>query len=190
MTNTYDTNLNAAAGQSGARMKRIKDLRDPIVLFMLDYWKAKRGERRMPHPDDIDPVEFARYMPNLQLIQVDHDPFELSYRLLGEAVSNVHGGNYRSRKVKDLDQLSPKFGSMMYELFKFVALERRPYAAGGTLDAMGKGYTEFEGVYMPLSFDDERTDRILCASSYRIVAENERIGLGDIYSEPVMAILK
>lgn len=175
MTNVYDPNLNVAAGQGEARMKRIKDLRDPTVLFMLDYWRAKRGTRRMPHPDAVDPVDFARYLPNLQLIQVDHDPFDLSYRLLGGVVSDVHGGNYKARKVRDLDDLSPKFGSMMFELFRFVALERRPYAAGGMLDAMGKGATEFEGVYMPLSFDDERTDRILCCSSYRVLLESERI---------------
>jgi hypothetical protein len=28
---------------------------------------------------------------------------------------------------------------------------------------------------MPLSFDGARTDRILCASSYRIVPESERL---------------
>lgn len=176
----FDENANVAAGQGGARLIRLKDLKDPIVLFVLDYWRTKRGERAMPAPGDVDPVELAPHLPNLQLIQVDYDPFDLTYRLLGGAVVDVHGGNYRARKVKDLDELSPNFGSMMFELFKLVALQRRPYAAGGTLDAMGKGYTEFEGCYMPLSSDGERTDRILCVSSYRIVPESERIARGDL----------
>lgn len=170
-----DTNANVAAGQSGAMLRSLRDLKDPAVRFMLDYWNGKRGPRKMPSPDELDPVEFARHMPNLQLIEVHYDPLDFSYRLLGESVADVHGGNYRGNKVRDLDRLSEGFGTMMFELFQLVALRGRPYAAGGTLESLGKGYTEFEGVYMPLSFDGERTDRILCASSYRIVPESERI---------------
>lgn len=173
--NECRSNANVAAGQGGAKLCKLSSLKDPVVRFMLDYWNGKRGERRMPSPDDIDPVEFARHMPSLQLIQVDHDPLEFSYRLLGESVSEVHGGRYRGNKVKDLDEVSAGFGSMMFELFKLVALDRRPYGASGSLDSLGKGYAEFEGVYMPLSFSGERTDRILCASAYRLVLESERI---------------
>lgn len=173
--NECKSDAHVVAGHTGARMRRLSELSDPLVRSMLDYWNAKRGDRTMPSPNDIDPVDFPRYLPNVQLIQVDHDPLDFSYRLLGEQVSEIHGGNYRGRKVKDLDQVSEGFGRMMFELFELVALRKRPFAAGGTLESLGKGYTEFEGVYMPLSFDGARTDRILCASSYRIVPESERL---------------
>jgi len=171
MADECDPRMNEAAGQGAATLIRLKDLSDPIVLFMLDYWKKKRGERRMPSPDDMNPADFARFMPHLQMIQVDWEPFDLTYRLLGGEISDVHGGNYAGRKVRDLDEVSDGFGSMMYELFRMVALDCRPYAAGGTLASLGRGYTRFQGVYMPLSFNGERSDRIVCCSSYEVRAE-------------------
>ncbi len=171
MTDECNPRMNEAAGQDGANLIRLKDLTDPVVLSMLGYWNEKRAGRLMPSPDDMNPVDFARLMPHLQMIQVDWEPFDLTYRLLGEEISDVHGGNYRGRKVRDLDAVSDGFGSMMFELFRMVAIDRRPYAAGGTLASLGRGHTGFQGVYMPLSFDGERTDRIVCCSSYEVRAE-------------------
>ena len=171
MTDECDPRLNEAAGHNEATLIRLKDLTDPVVLFMLDYWKTKKGDRVMPSPDDMNPVDFARLMPHLQMIQVHWDPFDLSYRLLGEEIADVHGGNYRGRRVLDLNEVSDSFGSMMFELFRMVALDKRAYAAGGTLASLGRGYTRFQGVYMPLSFDGERTDRLVCCSSYEIRAD-------------------
>jgi hypothetical protein len=171
MTEECDPRANEAAGQDNATLIRLKDLSDPIVLFMFDYWKNKCGDRVMPAPDDMDPVDFARFLPHIQLIQVDWEPFELTYRLLGEEIADVHGGNYRGRKVRDLNAVSDNFGSMMYELFRMVAVDKRPYAAGGTLASLGRGHTEFQGIYMPLSVEGVRTDRIICCSAYKVRAD-------------------
>ncbi|MEP2829379.1 PAS domain-containing protein [Parvibaculum sp.] len=169
--------LNEAAHQEGANLVRLKDLTDPIVLFMFDYWKEKRGSRLMPSPNDMNPVDFARLMPHLQMVQVDWEPFDLSYRLLGEEIAGVHGGNYSGRAVLELNAVSDGFGTMMFELFRAVATDRRPYAAGGTLASLGRGYTGFQGVYMPLCADGEKVNRIICCSSYEV---REGLGLSGV----------
>lgn len=166
-----------AAHQEGAHLIRLKDLTDPVVLFMLNYWTEKRGERLMPAPTDMNPVDFARIMPHLQMIQVSWDPFDLEYRLLGEEIAGVHGGNYAGRRVLDLNEVSHGFGTMMFELFRLVAMERRPFAAGGTLASLGRGHTGFQGLYMPLSADGERANRIICCSSYEV---REDLGLSGV----------
>ncbi len=159
------------AGASRAGLRKLRDLTDPMVLEVLNYWYARRGERRMPRPQDLDPVDFARHMPNLMMIQVDHEPFALTYRLVGEEVAHVHGANYRGRPVRDVDTLRANLGSMLHELYKSVAQMRRPVGVGGRMDFVGRGHMHFEAAYMPLSFDGERTDRIFTVTSYRELPE-------------------
>lgn len=164
----YDTNkFTKGAGQQGAHLIGLKTLKDPVVLAVFDYWKEKRGDRLMPSPDELRPSDFARYLPHLQMIEVHWEPeFDLTYRILGEDVAEVHGGPFRGLKVRDLNETNAGLGSMMFELFRAVAEHKRPYAAGGFLNAKSGEKVPFEGLYMPLSFDDERTDRIFCCSSY------------------------
>ncbi|HEX7775579.1 MAG TPA: PAS domain-containing protein [Parvibaculum sp.] len=170
--------LIARAGASNAGLRKLRDLRDPMVLDVLNYWYAKRGDRRMPRPQDLNPIDFARYMPSLMMIQVDHDPFVLSYRLIGEEVAHVHGANYRGRKVLDVDQYRPNLGSLLNELYTAVAMLRRPIGVGGGLEFVGRGHMTFEAAYMPLSIDGERTDRIFTVTAYKPVSVAERFSTG------------
>jgi hypothetical protein len=172
----YYESLIANAGASAAGLRKLRDLGDPMVLEILNYWYAKRGERRMPSPQDIDPVDFARHMPNLMMIQVDHDPFRLTYRLIGEQVAYSHGANFRGRPVLDVNEQMPNLGTMLHELYKAVAVLRRPVGVGGTMEFAGGGHMTFEAAYMPLSFDGERTDRIFTVTAYRSLSTAERFG--------------
>lgn len=157
------------AGQDGARLIGLKSLKDPVVLAVFDYWKEKRGDRLMPSPDDLRPSEFARYLPHLQIVEVHWEPeFDLIYRILGEDIAEVHGGPFRGLKVRALNETNPGLGSMMFELFRAVAEHKRPYAAGGVLNSRSGEKVPFEGLYMPLSHDDTRTNRIFCCSSYNL----------------------
>jgi hypothetical protein len=166
--------LIARAGASNAGLRKLRDLTDPMVLEILNYWYAKRGDRRMPRPQDMDPVDFARHMPNLMMIQVDYDPIRLTYRLIGEEVAHVHGSNHRGREVRDIDDKHPNLGSLLHELYSAVAMLRRPVGVGGGLEFMGRGHMSFEAAYMPLSSDGERADRIFTVTSYRPLSVADR----------------
>ncbi|MCE9650427.1 MAG: PAS domain-containing protein [Parvibaculum sp.] len=170
----YYEGLIASAGATGAGLRKLRDLTDPMVLEMLNYWYAKRGERLMPSPSDMNPVDFARHMPHLMMIQVDHDPFMLTYRLVGEEVAHSHGVNLRGRPVLDVNERAPHLGAVLHELYKAVAALRRPVGVGGNMKFAGRGHMTFEAAYMPLSVDGERTDRIFTATSYRPLSVAER----------------
>ena len=156
-------------GNETVAFRRLKDLREPLCIHMLEYWKSARGARDMPRPDEMDPIRFARFMPNLLMLQVNWEPFDLTYRLLGEDIVAAHGANFRGRHVLEVNEHKAGFGSTLFEFYKFVAEARRPYAASGSLEYMGRGHVTFEGVYLPLSLDGVRTDRILGASVARPV---------------------
>jgi hypothetical protein len=162
-TDGYDDVL-AEAGTHGVEFRRLKDLTEPVCIDMLNYWKDVRGTRAMPRPDEMDPIRFARYMPNLLMVQVNWEPFDVTYRLLGEDVVNAHGANFRGRRIIDSQSHTGQFSNVLFNFYKFVAEERRPYAAAGTMEYVARGLVRFEAVYLPLSIGGERTDRILGAS--------------------------
>lgn len=164
-----DSGTVVLTGNETVAFRRLKDLREPLCIHMLEYWKSVRGSRDMPRPDEMDPIKFARFMPNLLMLQVNWEPFDLTYRLLGEDIVAAHGANFRGRRVIEVDEHKQGFGSLLFDFYKFVAEARRPYAASGSMEYMGRGHVTFEGVYMPLSLDGVRTDRILGASVARPV---------------------
>lgn len=154
----------AEADAHGIAFRRLKELREPLCRDMLAYWNEVRGDRVMPRPDEIDPVKFARYMPNLLMVQVNWEPFDLTYRLLGGDVVSAHGANFRGRRVIDSISHTGRFNEVLFNFYRFVAEAQRPYGVAGTMEYVARGVVEVEGVYLPLSLDGSRTDRILGAA--------------------------
>lgn len=157
----------AEAEAHGIAFRRLKELEEPLCREMLAYWKELRGERAMPTPGEIDPVRFARHMPNLLMIQVNWEPFDLTYRLLGGDVVSAHGSNFRGRRVLDSQSHTGRFSEVLYSFYRFVAEAERPYAVAGTMEYVARGKVSVEAVYLPFSLDGRRTDRILGASVSR-----------------------
>lgn len=154
----------AEADAHGIAFCRLKEMQEPLCCDMLAYWNELRGDRLMPHRDEIDPVRFARHMPNLLMVQVDWQPFDLSYRLLGGDVVTAHGANFRGQRVIESQSHTGRFNEVLYAFYKFVAEAKRPYAVRGTMEYVERGWVSVEGVYLPLTTDGTRTDRILGAA--------------------------
>lgn len=159
-----DAEVRAEAGAHGIDFRRLKELREPLCRNMLAYWNEVRGARAMPRPDEIDPVRFARHMPNLLVVQVNWDPFDLTYRLVGGDVVDAHGANFRGRRVLDSPSHTGRFNEVLFRFYRFVAERQRPYGVAGTMEYTARGRVSVEAVYLPLSLDGRRTDRILGAA--------------------------
>lgn len=157
----------AEASAHGIAFQRLKDLREPLCVEMLSYWNELRGDRAMPRPDEIDPVRFARHMPNLLVVQIDWEPFDVSYRLLGGDFVDAHGANFRGQRVIDSRSHTGRFNEVLFEFYRFVAKAKRPYAVTGTMEYTARGRVEVEAVYLPFAVSGERTDRILGAAVSR-----------------------
>lgn len=166
--------LIAEAGAERAGLRKLRDLKDPKVLEILNYWYAKRGDRRMPSPNDIDPIDFAKHMPHLMMLQVEYEPFRLTYRLIGEHIAYSHGANFKGQSVLAVNDKMPKLGTMLFELYRAVTELKRPVGVGGEMDFAGGGYMSFEAAYMPLSFDGDRTDRLFTVTVYREISAVQR----------------
>ncbi|MEQ8283468.1 MAG: PAS domain-containing protein [Parvibaculum sp.] len=145
------------------RFVRLSEFADPMTTFMLCYWKEKKGDRPMPLPADMNLADFARHAPKIFMVQVKRDPFDLTFRLVGEDVIANFGFNPKGRTLRSRNVELPGLGTLLHEFFKWTAAERRPVGAGGTQDTVHKSYN-YEAVYLPLSSDGEHVDRIIAAT--------------------------
>jgi hypothetical protein len=62
-----------------------------ITLRLLAYWEKLRGERAMPHEDDIDPDDLKDLWDRCFLIHVqDLDKPDYNYTYLGKAIDEAY----------------------------------------------------------------------------------------------------
>jgi hypothetical protein len=155
-----------AARATTTRFIRLSELEDPMTKFMLNYWTEKKGDRLMPAPADMNLGEFARHASKIFVVQVDRDPFDLSFRLVGEDVISNFGFNPKGRTLLSLNTELPGLGTLLHEFFTWMVSERRAVGTGGTQDMVDKSYNNYEAIYLPLSQDGEQVDRILAATVY------------------------
>jgi len=69
--------------------------------LLIDYWRARRGERPMPARADIDPADFAALMPQTFIAVLEADG-EIRFRLAGEVINDLHGRALRGEAVAAL----------------------------------------------------------------------------------------
>ncbi len=74
---------------------------DPDLRFMLDYWHEKRGDRLFPARTDVDPLDFARLLPLIYIVEggtLD----EMKVRLAGTAYRDLYGFEISGKRILDL----------------------------------------------------------------------------------------
>ncbi len=73
----------------------------PLVRF-LEYWLARRGDRRCPDKADIDPIDIAPLVPDIYLLDAPEDGHTYRYRLAGDRVERLLGREVRGLTHREL----------------------------------------------------------------------------------------
>jgi hypothetical protein len=67
------------------------------------YWQSRCGGERAPLRADIDPIDIPRLLPNVLLIDVIGQPaYDFHYRLLGTAIVEVDGVDYKGSHLSEM----------------------------------------------------------------------------------------
>jgi hypothetical protein len=139
---------------------------DPVLNFeddrlrkLLAYWESKRRGRRMPSRADIDPLDLREHMGNLVLIDVEHDPLRLRYRLIG---TNITRAMNRDSTGKYYDEIYPEeLLDSIYDSFRWILKHRRPARTYGQAFYPDKNFYRYEIVNLPLSDDDDVVNMVI-----------------------------
>lgn len=73
-----------------------------LLQRMLAYWQSKCGGHAMPARTDIDPVEFAWALGNVNLLDVERNPLRFRYRLAGTRLTRLYEMDLTGRSVDDI----------------------------------------------------------------------------------------
>jgi hypothetical protein len=133
--------------------------RSPKVRELHDYWRAKRGSRRMPSRADIDPAEIKPLLPYVILADMRHDPLRVFFRLVGTGIVGAAKCDLTGHWLHeiDLDGNTPAWE----RIYRRVAGARAPVFGSTRATMPMGGDRRFDWVVLPLSADGESVNMTL-----------------------------
>jgi hypothetical protein len=150
--------LDQEAGSGLAEFRKRLGGKDQRLL--LDYWLAKRGDRRMPARADIDPAELVSLLPNLMLVDVAGDPARFRFRLVGTRVVRASGED-RTGHFFDEYPFFRAYPSVL-DQYRQVANEVEPLLATEIFFNREHGTAyDVERLLLPLGQNESRADMLL-----------------------------
>ena len=154
-----EESMNSIVPEFWVRMDPQLNCRDPELREILNYWDGKRGGRELPSRADIDPLELRRHLGNVILIDVEHAPFRLRYRLIGTRITALMG---RDSTGKYYDEIyDPSLLSSIYRSFEWILEHRKPLRTHGEAFYADRNFYEYETLNLPLSSDGAVIDKVL-----------------------------
>jgi len=133
-------------------------LKSPINQAGYDYWKLKRGRRLMPARRDIDPAEIVKILPHVFLLDVQAEPLDFRYRLIGTKMDEYMLGRYTGMWMSQIPhQAAP---SRIYANCRQVVVDKAPSSANTPYVGLNKEFLTTEDLIMPLSDDGEAVDML------------------------------
>jgi hypothetical protein len=133
-------------------------------LQALDYWNQRRGERIMPARADLDPAGIVEILPHVILLDVQGDPLDFRYRLIGTVIASNLNRNLTGKWMRDIPHQAPP--SLIHDACRRVVEARHPISSTVPYVGPNKEFFSAEDVIMPLSADGETVDMLFVTVEY------------------------
>lgn len=138
------------------------------------HWNALRGDREMPRRDEIDPIDLARWLPYLSIMEVHYDPFRVRYRVVGTEVARIVGEDFSNRWLEETGWGDQSI-ALNRLLYVTVAESRRPVYGLSTVSFEGRSDWIFQWCLMPLSNDGKRVTHCLSLDDLAGISPRSRL---------------
>ena len=119
---------------------------------------GKRGNRQMPSRRDIDPGEIAKILPHVFLLDVQAEPLDFCYRLIGDKMDTYMLDHYTGMWMSQIPHQSAP--SRIWASCRRVVEERAPLSSDVPYVGKKKEFLTTEDLIMPLSDDGARVDML------------------------------
>jgi hypothetical protein len=126
----------------------------------LHGWWLRANGGRVPLKRQFDITEHGQIAANIFLTELTPEG-EFRFRLLGENVIHLIGGNRTGDLVKGSPSARAGFGHALDEYYWSIAHERQCNLCLGSLAFADNDFWRFESLDCPLSSDGERVDFII-----------------------------
>lgn len=129
------------------------------VRAMYQYWQSRCRGDQPPRRADIDPLDFPRLLPHITIVDVVDDERRYVYRLVGTKEVEIRGRDPTGKSV-----LEGFFGPSLEDAlhcYDIVVRTKRPHYDDEPYITPDKRYSDDESLFLPLSDDGERVNRVL-----------------------------
>lgn len=145
-----------------------------LILALEAYWDGLRSDRVMPRRDEVDPVDLARWLPYISIMELHYEPFRVRYRVVGTEVARINGEDFSNRWLDDTGW-SPQAIDLNRLLYAKVAETQRPLYGLSTISFAGRSDWVFEWVLLPLSHDGRTVTHCLSLDDMTSISPRSRI---------------
>jgi hypothetical protein len=129
-------------------------IRSDILRQLFQYWDEKRGGRRAPSREDIDPAGMVEALPNVFLIDVVAEPRRYRVRLMGTELVECYGQDITGCYI---DEITDRELGALHEL----VTTWRPWRLVGESGSTPGRVKRYELLALPLSTDGATVNMVL-----------------------------
>lgn len=145
-----------------------------LIAALENHWNGMRGDRPMPRRDEVDPVDLARWLPYISIMELHYDPFRVRYRVVGTEVARINGEDFSNRWL-DETGWSAQAIDLNRLLYVKVAEMGRPLYGLSTIGFAGRSDWVFEWVLLPLSNDGRVVTHCLSLDDMTSISPRSRV---------------
>jgi hypothetical protein len=133
------------------------EIRSPKVHQLHRYWSRLRGDRIAPRWMEVDPGELRQILSFIVVCDFRRDPFDIHFRIVGTAVVEAYGEDFRDRNLRDLEATGGH--ELWCRIYRRIIAEARPgYGRYFLAQDSGSMLCADTGIF-PLSSDGRTVDR-------------------------------
>ena len=154
-------NVFAAARALNQRAAREKwyHLCDPTLAFsdpcynqLLDLWRRKAGDRKMPARSEMTPRDLKDILRNILLVErVSQNPSHYKFRLVGTGLTHM-AGELTGKTIEEI--VPPEHQPRWIECCDLILDGGQPMRFLGHVHLEGREYLDAENLYVPLANDN------------------------------------
>ena len=139
-------------------------VRDERLRLLLAHWLKIRKGRLIPPRAELDPVALKPVLPFLWICDYDREAGTLRYRLAGEAINAVYGGNLRGISMETM--FSPETRPDVMARMLGVVQDGAVFHAIGDIYSTRMRTGAGERLILPLASDGRLPDAMVGATVY------------------------
>lgn len=156
----HPENLESQLKQLEQRIADLQaSLRSDANRAVLDYWCSLRGQDSLPRKSDFEPSAITRYLPHLILMDVQHEPLDFRYRLIGGFARHRLQQDMTGKWFREIPHKAAP--SRIHSAFAKVVYSGRPRSTRVPYVGPLADFSEVEDLVLPLVNGEGAVDFLL-----------------------------
>ena len=129
---------------------------DPTYTHLLDLWRAKTGNRKMPKRSDMSPRDLKDVLRNLLVLErVSQEPSRYRFRLVGTALTGMGTGGIDPTGKMIEEGLPAEALGRWIECADMILDGGQPLRFLGRVQLPARDYLNAENLFVPLANDND-----------------------------------